>query len=44
MFLEYTASFPDDMLKSGIYLGVSLDIGLAITAKILMQKFWASAP
>ena len=37
MFWDKTALFPDDMLKLGHYLGPSIDIGLAMTTKILME-------
>ena len=35
MFRDETASFPDDVLKLGCYLGPSIDVGPAMIAKIL---------
>ena len=35
MFHDETALFPDDALKVGCYLGQSIDLDLAMTAKIL---------
>ena len=32
------ALFPDDMLKRGHYLGPSIDVGPAMTTKILMEN------
>ena len=43
MFWDETASFPDDMLKWGHYLGPGIDVGPAMTAKILTEK-WTSVP
>ena len=38
MFHDETAPFPDDMLKLGHYLGSSVDVGPAMTAKILTEN------
>ena len=38
MFWYVTASFFDDMLKLGHYLGPSIDVGPAITANILTEN------
>ena len=38
MFHDETAPFPDDVLKLGHYLGPSIDVGPAMTAKILMEN------
>ena len=38
MFQDETALFPDDLLKLGCYLGPSIDVGPAMTAKILMEN------
>ena len=38
MIHDETAPFPDDVLKSGCYLGPSLDVGLAMTTKILTEN------
>ena len=38
MFCDETAPFPDDALKLGCYLGPSIDVGPAMTAKILMKN------
>ena len=35
MFHDETDPFPDDVLKLGHYLGLSIDIGQAMTVKIL---------
>ena len=37
MFQEESALFPDDVLKLGHYLGPNIDIGPAMTVKILME-------
>ena len=34
MFQDESAPFPDDMLKLGYYLELSIDVGPAMTAKI----------
>ena len=38
MFQDETALFPDDVLKLGRYLGPSIDVGPAMTAKILTEN------
>ena len=38
MFRVETALFPDDVLKLGCYLGSSIDVGPAMTAKILTEN------
>ena len=38
MFSEETAPFPDDEQKLGHSLGPSIDVGPAVTAKILMKN------
>ena len=38
MFRDETAPFPDDMLKLGRYLGPSIDVGPAMTTKILTEN------
>ena len=38
MFQDETAPFPDDMLTLGHYLGPSIDVGLAMTTKILTKN------
>ena len=38
MFQDETAPFPDDVLKLGHYLGPSIDVGPAMTAKILTEN------
>ena len=38
MFHDETAPFPDDVLKLGHYLGPSIDISPAMTAKILTEN------
>ena len=38
MFWDETTLFPDDMLKLGCYLGSSIDVGPAMTAKIFMKN------
>ena len=38
MFWDETAPFPDYMVKLGIYLGTRIDVGPAMTAKILTQN------
>ena len=37
-FLDKTAPFSDDMLKLGHYLGPNIDVGPALTAKILTKN------
>ena len=38
MFCDETAPFPDDMLKLSLYLGPSIDVGLAMTTKIITEN------
>ena len=38
IFLDETAPFPDDVLKLGNYLGPSIDVGPAMTAKLLTEN------
>ena len=38
VFWDETAPFPDDVLKLGLYLGPSVDIGPAMASKILTQN------
>ena len=38
MFWDENAPFPDDVLKLGIYLGPSIDVGPTMTTKILTQN------
>ena len=38
MFCNKTAPFPDDVLKSGHYLGPSIAVGPAMTIKILTEN------
>ena len=38
MFRDETAPFPDDALKSGSYVGPSIDVCLAMTTKILTKN------
>ena len=38
MFCDKTAPLPDIMLKLGHYLGPSIDVGPAMTTKILMEN------
>ena len=38
MFLDETAPFPDDVLKSGCYLKPSINVSPAMTTKILTQN------
>ena len=38
MYCDEVDTFPDDVLKLGHYLGPSIDIGPAMTAKILTQN------
>ena len=38
MFQDKTALLPGDVLKLGCYLGPSIDIGPAMTTKILTEK------
>ena len=38
MFHDETTPFPDDVLKLGCYLGPSIDVGPAMTAKILTEN------
>ena len=38
MFYDETAPFPDDVLKSGHYLGSIIDVGPAITTKNLTKN------
>ena len=37
IFCDETAPLPDDMSKLGCYMGLSMDVGPAITLKILTQ-------
>ena len=38
LFCNKTAPFPDDVLKLGHYLGLSIDVSPAMTAKILTEN------
>ena len=38
MFWDETAPYPDDYLKLGQYLGLSIDIGPAVTAKTIKEN------
>ena len=38
MFPDETVSFPDDVLKLGHYLGQSIDVGPAMTMRILTEN------
>ena len=38
IFQDETAPFPDNVLKQCLYIGPSLDVGQAMTAKILTQN------
>ena len=52
IFRELVVSFPEDKMVLGIYLGPIIDVGLAMTAKILkpnvevvhQSKYWALLP
>ena len=38
MFGDETALFPDDIMRPGNYLGLSIDVSLAMTTKILTEN------